>query len=95
MLIQHKQAGNKGMFFVAGDDNILAEMIYTKASPIKVIIDHTKVSEELREKNVAYELVHTTAEYARTHNIKIIPLCPFANPIIKKNPEFADILFNY
>ena len=55
MLIQHKQAGNKGMFFVAGDDNIQAEMIYTKASPIKVIIDHIKVSEELREKNVAYE----------------------------------------
>ena len=95
MLIQHKQAGNKGMFFVAGDDNILAEMVYTKASPIKMIIEHTEVSEELSGKNAGYELVHTAVDYARTHNIKIIPLCPFANSVFIKHPEFADILFNY
>ena len=94
MLIQHKQVGSKGMFFVSGDDNVLAEMVYTMPSPDKMIIEHTEVSDELQGKNVGYQLVNTAIEYARTHHIKIIPLCPFANSVFKKKPEFADVLFN-
>lgn len=94
MLIQHKKAGNKGMFFVTIDDNILAETSYTMASDNKMIIEHTEVSDELRGKDVGYQLVHTAVEYARTHNIKIIPLCPFASSVFKKKSEFADVLFN-
>lgn len=94
MLIQNKQAGNKGMFFVEIDGNILAEMVYTMASPQKMIIEHTEVNDELRGQNVGYQLVSTAVEYARKHNMKIIPLCPFAHSVFKKKPEFADVLFN-
>jgi len=94
MLIQHKNVGTKGMFYVEQDDNILAEMTYTMASPSKMIIEHTEVSDELRGKNVGYQLVSTVVEYARTHNIKIIPLCPYANSVFKRKPEFGDVLFN-
>jgi uncharacterized protein len=93
MLVQHKKLSGKGMFFVKSDGNILAEMTYTMPSPEKMIIDHTEVSDELRGKNVGYQLVHTAVEYARTHNIKIIPLCPFANAVFKKKPEYADVLY--
>jgi uncharacterized protein len=92
MLIQHKKVGTKGLFFVQQDGNILAEMTYTMPSPEKMIIDHTEVSDELRGQNVGYQLVHTAVEYARTHHLKIIPLCPFANAIFKKKPEYADVL---
>ena len=80
------------MFFVEMDGNILAEMAYTMASPNKMIIEHTEVSDELSGKNVGNQLVHTAVEYARTKEIKIIPLCPFANSVFKKNPEYADVL---
>ena len=93
MLIQHKKLSGKGMFFVESDGNILAEMTYTMSSPEKMIIEHTEVSDELRGKNIGYQLVHTAVEYARTHNIKIIPLCPFANSVFKKKPEYADVLY--
>ena len=92
MLVQHKKNNNKGMFFVESDGNILAEMVYSMSSPEKMIIEHTEVSDELRGKNVGYQLVHTAVEYARTHNIKITPLCPFANAVFKKKPEYADVL---
>lgn len=92
MLIQHKKAGNKGLFFVQQDGNILAEMTYTMPSAEKMIIDHTEVSDELRGQNVGYQLVHTAVEYARTHQLTIIPLCPFANAVFKKKPEYADVL---
>ena len=93
MLIQNKKVGSKGMFFIEDDGNILAEMVYSMSSPTKMIIEHTEVSEELKGQNVGYELVHTAVEYARTHNIKIVPLCPFANAVFKRKPEYADVLY--
>ena len=80
------------MFFVEMDGNILAEMVYTMPSANKMIIEHTEVSDELRGKKVGDQLVHTAVEYARTNNIKIIPLCPFASSVFKKKPEYADVL---
>ncbi len=93
MLIQHKHVGTKGLFFVEQDGNILAEMAYTMPSSGKMIIEHTEVSEELKGQNVGYQLVQTAVDYARTHHLKIIPLCPFANSVFKKKPEFADVLY--
>ena len=95
MLIQNKKVGTKGMFFVEQDRNILAEMVYTLPSPDKMIIEHTEVSDELKGQNAGNQLLHTAVEYARTHNIKIIPLCPFANSVFKKKPEYADVLYNH
>ena len=95
MLIQQKQDGNKGAFYVAGNGHVLAEMTYTMPSADKMIIDHTEVSDELRGKNAGYQLVNAAVEYARTNNLKIIPLCPFANSVFKKKPEFADVLFKH
>lgn len=92
MLIQHKRVNGKGMFFVEQDGNILAEMVYTMPSPDKMIIEHTEVSDELRGRHVGNQLVHTAVEYARTHQMKIIPLCPFANSVFKKTPEYKDVL---
>lgn len=92
MLIQHKTDNGKGMFYVGQDGQIQAEMVYTMASPTKMIIEHTEVSDELRGMNVGKQLVHTAVEYARTNNIKIIPLCPFANSVFKRTPEYHDLL---
>jgi uncharacterized protein len=93
MLIQHKKVGTKGLFYVEQDGNILAEMTYTMPAADKMIIEHTEVSDELKGQNTGYQLVHTGVEYARKHNLKIIPLCPFANSVFKKKPEFADVLY--
>lgn len=81
------------MFFAETDGHILAEMVYTMPSPNKMIIEHTEVSDELKGQNVGYQLVDTAVEYARTHNIKIIPLCPFANAVFKKKKDYADVLY--
>jgi uncharacterized protein len=94
MLIQQKEKNGKGSFFVAEKDNTLAEMTYTLPSADKMIVDHTEVSDVLRGKNVGYQLVHAAVEYARTKNMFILPLCPFANAVFKKKPEYADVLFS-
>jgi len=95
MQIEQKQTGSKGSFYIGEEDTPLAEMTYTMPAPDKMIIDHTEVSDELRGKNIGYQLVNTAVEYARINNIKIIPLCPFANAIFKNKPEFHDVLVNH
>jgi uncharacterized protein len=92
MLIQRKQNGSKGMFFVGDGDRVVAEMVYTIPSNEKMIIEHTEVADELHGQNVGFQLVSAAVEYARSHHIKIIPLCPFANSVFKRKPEFADVL---
>lgn len=92
MLIKQKQDGNKGSFYVEENGTVLAEMTYSLTGPDLMIIDHTEVSDELRGKNVGYQLVHTAAEYARANHIKILPLCTFAKSVFdKKGAEFADV----
>ena len=93
MLVQHKQAGSKGLFFVQVEGHILAELVYTMPAADKMILEHTEVSEELKGQGVGYELVQTAVDYARTHQLKIIPLCPFANAVFKKKPDYADVLY--
>jgi uncharacterized protein len=93
MLIQHKQEGNRGIYYIEEDGNVLAEIIYSNADDDKLmIIEHTEVNDELRGKNVGYELVHKLVEQARMHGQKIAPVCTFAKAIIDKKPEFKDIL---
>jgi len=93
MLIQQKQDGTRGSFYVEENGVILAEMTYSMTGTTLMIIDHTEVSDELRGKNVGYQLVHTAVEYARTNHIKILPLCPFAKSVFdKKGAAFADVL---
>lgn len=94
MLIQHRigDVGHKGMFYVGNDGGILAEMVYTMAGPQKMIIEHTEVDDSLGGKGVGKQLLMTAVEYARTHNIKIIPLCPFAKAMFDKLAEIRDVL---
>lgn len=93
MLIQHKQDGHKGDFYIEENGEILAEMTYSMTGTNLLIIDHTEVSDALRGKNIGYQLVHTAVEYARSNQLKILPLCPFAKSVFdKKKDEFGDVL---
>lgn len=93
MLIQQSENNGKGKFFVEIDGRQLAEIEYTMPAKDKMIIHHTEVSDELRGKNVGLQLVNQAVEYARSNNIKIIPLCPFAKSVFDRKPELADVLF--
>ena len=91
MNIQLEESATKGSFFVSENNKRLAEMTFSKSAG-RIIIDHTKVSDVLRGKNVGKQLVATAVEYARKNNIKIIPLCPFAKSVFNKVAEFQDVL---
>jgi hypothetical protein len=67
-------------------------MTYSKAGDNMIIIDHTDVSDNLRGQGAGKQLVMKAVEYARSNNIKILPLCPFAKSVFDKTPEIGDVL---
>ncbi len=91
MIIQHKEDGNEGMFYVEQNGEQLAEMTYT-AEKGKMVIQHTEVDESLRGKNIGFQLVEQGVEYARQENLKIVPLCEFAGKVLQSTEEFQDVL---
>ncbi|TCJ13751.1 N-acetyltransferase [Flaviaesturariibacter flavus] len=92
MLIQHQQKENHGQFFIPEGEEVLAEMTYIRHDPKTMIINHTEVDEALRGQNFGYQLVQAAVEYARTHQLKIVPVCVFARAVFDKKPEYRDVL---
>lgn len=92
MEVKHKEIGSKGLFYIEIDNEKLAEMSYSKAGDKLIIIDHTEVSEKLKGKSAGKQLLQAAVDYARQHQIKILPLCPFAKSVFDKTPEYNDVL---
>jgi len=93
MKISQEDNGKKGKFFVQLDGKQEALMTYVYAGD-NIIIDHTEVNDVFKGQGVGYKLVDAAVEFAREKGIKINPLCPFANAVLKrKSQEYSDVLF--
>ncbi|WP_316634658.1 GNAT family N-acetyltransferase [uncultured Flavobacterium sp.] len=94
MEIQQINDGRKGYFEAVEDNKQAGKMTYTWAGDTKFIIDHTEVNPDFNGKGVGKKLVMAAVEYARTNNLKIIPLCPFAKSVFDKTQAIHDVLFS-
>jgi hypothetical protein len=87
-----KEKDNKG-FAMAREDNKRAGMMtYSIAGTNHIIIDHTEVEPEFKGKSVGKHMLYKIVEMAREKNIKITPICPFANSMFKKLTDIQDVL---
>jgi len=92
MDIQHQQFMNGGSFYVGtSHDDPIAEMTYRRVGPI-LFVDHTQVDESLQGQGAARALLDAAVAFARAHDEKIVPLCPYAHGQFEKDPSLADVL---
>ena len=92
MDLKHEKTQHKGRFYIVVNDNEVAEMTYSMAGESKMIIDHTEVDDKYKGQQLGLRLVTAAVELARQKQIKILPLCPFANAQFKKHPKWNDVL---
>lgn len=92
MEIKNEDDGKHGKFYIEIEGEELAKMTYTWAGPNKFIIDHTEVDDKLRGKGAGRQLVMAAVEFARKSDKKIMPLCPFAYSVFKRDPQLSDVL---
>lgn len=86
----------QGRFFINENDEILAEM-RIGISLQKLIVYHTEVFDKIEGKGMGRILLDEMVKYARTHQLKVAPLCPYVYAQFSRHPElFEDIwLKNY
>ncbi|NQD72315.1 N-acetyltransferase [Sphingobacterium shayense] len=92
MEILLKDEGSKGFARAIENGKLAGEMTYSIAGTELIIIDHTEVNPEYNGKGVGKQMLHKIVEMARDKNIKIIPLCPFAASVFKKETDINDVL---
>ncbi|MXV37094.1 GNAT family N-acetyltransferase [Flavobacteriaceae bacterium Ap0902] len=77
----------------AGADNKqIGEMTFSVASDNLIIIDHTEVNQDHRGEGIGEKLLDKVVAWARENDVKIMPLCPFANAQFKENDQIQDVL---
>jgi uncharacterized protein len=90
--VQLKINGEKGFFYIDVNGKHEAMMTFVFAGKDKIIIDHTEVNSTFSGKGFGKKMVEKAVDFARSEQIKIIPLCPFAKKVFDKIPEFKDVL---
>ncbi|MDX1365083.1 MAG: GNAT family N-acetyltransferase [Arenibacter latericius] len=92
MEITIKERESKGFAMAREDGKRAGMMTYSIASKELIIIDHTEVEPEFKGQSIGKQLLYKIVEMAREKNIKILPLCPFANAMFKKLDDIQDVL---
>jgi predicted GNAT family acetyltransferase len=92
MQIDQFDRENKGFFKAEIDGEVAGRMTYSRAGNDKIIIDHTEVYPAYNGKGVGKELVMAAVDFAREHNLKIIPLCPYAKRVFERTEAIRDVL---
>ena len=55
-------------------------------------ITHTEVAPELEGQGIAAELVRTALAHARTHGLKVRPLCSYVQAYVRRHPEVQSLI---
>ncbi|NLA62191.1 MAG: N-acetyltransferase [Bacteroidales bacterium] len=92
MEIKITEDQTKGSAVAKENELIAGKMTYSIASANFIIIDHTEVDPSFKGKGVGKQLLYKIVEMARERDIKILPLCPFANAMFKKLADIQDVL---
>ncbi len=93
MQVQQEGDDKKARFYIEENGGRIAVMEYVYAGPDKFIIEHTEVHETHEGKGLGKILVEAAVLYARDNNMRIIPLCPYAQAVFKRKPEYEDVWF--
>lgn len=91
MEIKHKENSRRGMFYIENDKGLIAELTYYKNANNVLTIDHTEVKREMENQGIGSSLVRESVKFARKHNLKIDPLCPFAEVQFEMNKSYEDV----
>lgn len=80
-----------GAFYVIEENEQLGEMVVS-IDDANLTVYHTEVSPKAEGKGYAKKMLSAMVEYARSNQLKVIPLCPYVHAQFKRHPkEYADV----
>ena len=69
----------------------LAELTYYYSDD-SIVFTHTGVPEPLSGQGLASRMAQTALDFAREHDLSVVPLCPFVASYIQRHPEYQDLV---
>jgi len=91
MEIKHVENESKGFFRATEDGVDAGKITYSWAGDKRIIVDHTEVDPAFSGRGVGKTILMEIVDFARSKDIKILPLCPFAKSVFDKTAEIADV----
>jgi len=79
-------SNGKGAFVIEKEGERIAEMVIG-ISGSNLTVYHTEVSDQLKGQGIATKLLSAMVAYAREHQLKVIPLCPYVLAQFKRHPD--------
>ena len=83
----------QGAFVIEDGGEVVAEMEIT-INKNDLVARHTEVSKQLKGQGVGAKLLGAMVQYAKDHQLKVVPLCPFVNLQFRRHPERYDDVWN-
>jgi predicted GNAT family acetyltransferase len=84
MNVQHDIQGSRFVIPLNGGE---AELVYALVGDDAIDLQHTEVPPSDRNQGVASSLVQAAVAYARGHDLRVIPTCPYVRAWFRKHPE--------
>ena len=92
LIIKHTESERSGIFEAWLNDVQVGELTYQRATPERMIIDHTRVFEGFEGQGIARQLVMAAVDFTRQNRRTIVPVCSYARKVLTRTDEYKDIL---
>ena len=63
-----------------------------RRKPHEIALTHAETPREIEGQGLGSKVVRAALEFAREHDLKVVPLCPFVAWYIRKHPEYEDLV---
>lgn len=73
-------------------DKHLARINYVMSGPSQITFTHTVVPFTLKGRGIASNMARYVLDYAREHDLTVVPQCPFVRAYIERHPEYQDLV---
>ena len=84
MNVRHDIQHSRFVLPVSGGE---AKLVYALVGDDAIDLQHTEVPPSDRNQGIADALVRAALAYAREHELRVVPSCPYVQAWVRKHPE--------
>ena len=89
MIVTHQPDRHRFVLSLPGGEAFIE---YAQAGPRTLDLLHTIVPEADQGQGIGSSLVQQVLRYARDHDLKVIPSCPFVRAWLEEHPGWEDVV---